>query len=1368
MRWPGLKKRTMACVSAAILISPLTAQADHLQLVTLGHPFAYGTQGELPSGSPSVSADGRYVLFESAASNLVPNDRNGASDIFLRDNERNTLSIVSLTDRNGAIAGDSTESSISADGRYVVFCSAAPNVVTGIAPLIPRTQCYRRDTTLGVTQLVTARDYAIPGDNDSRRPTLSADGRFVTFVSLARNLADGNTGPHQKLFLRDMDSPSVTREDVNALGEGGNQYPQSAMISATGRFIVFDSRADNLVAGDTNGASDVFLRDRETGAVERISVTTEGAGANRGSYDPVITPDGRYVLFSSLASNLDPRTDQGIFVRDRVAQTTALVSIGFAGEAIVGNYWDRPRISDDGTTVAFATSASLGPGYGAEHFRILVRNLQSGQTTLASDNPAANPWALHPAMTANGRVVYFDSTSTSLVNGDTNQARDVFERDVSTGIVRRISESVDGPIETGANGASTLPALSRNGRYLAFRSAATNLSGATNPAGAIYLATLETQSVRSLVPSSPSQLHGQLAISSSGRFVGFDSEADLIAGDAHTGKDLYVVDTSTGQLESLNIPAPAVTFPFHNASLALSDDGRYVVHLAAVREGDHGMRDRVFLTDRVARMTRRIDEHGSAGWDDKSATRIGISTDGRYVVYSSGANSLVGDDFNNTSDVFRYDRTLGTTRLISRAANGFTANGPSTGSRISDDARFIVYVSSASNLVPGDTNNAADIFVFDADSGSAARLTLTANATALNAPVTELAISNNGRTVAFTSAASNVVAGDTNGAADIFLHDRDTGETRLVTASVSHGAGNGAANSVSLSADGRRLAFAGAAWNWVDGDHNGSRSDVFRYIVAPSPTAITVVSAEPAQPVVGEPQVLTLRLDANGGEPQGSVLVREGSQVLCGPLPVIDGLARCELRMLTAGVHALSGEFTSGSNLFDSSQVAVNQVVSPAATALRVDTLPAVVRPGQGTLVRVDLDVQLPGSGVPTGTITVARDRGGDQCVIQLPATQCELPAGGAGRYRVSARYAGDSNYQASSVDAGEQFINTAPIARHDQFVTYEDTPLTLPAANGVLANDEDPDGDPLQVVTTVNGSGIGGEIALQADGSVYYAPPADSSGSDEFGYGIDDGYEAASASVRFQVLPVNDAPGFALSGDQLWPAGAAGPRELPAYAHSVRLGPADESGQQVAGWLVRVDDPANVVDDLSIAHDGTLRYTLTGNCGSVSVAVAVRDDGGTANGGMDTSPEQLFQVSVAAGVNLVATLRRVAHVTADEVQLTYTARIENQGTGAAHGTQVRATLSGNLLNATWTCEATANATCAAAGSGAISDEVDIAPGAALVYTVSTSVPAGGDAHVEVSLEALPIASEPDIDVSDNRATDSAVIGLFADGFESH
>jgi Tol biopolymer transport system component len=310
---------------------------------------------------PSISGDGRYVAFYSTAGNLVEDDTNGDYDIFVHDMILGTTTRATVDNSHS-----SYEPSISDDGRHVAFRSLAPLVADDtnwkydifVHDMVAGTTIRASVDSEGV-EAVGGLDL---GGTAGVEPSLSGDGRYVAFASSATNLVADDTNGDYDIFVHDTVDRTTTRVSVASNGDQGVGSPSlGASISSDGRYVAFYSDASNLVVDDTNGLSDIFVHDTVNGTTTRVSVTTtQDQGVGGSSLEPSISGDGRYVSFRSSANNLVANDTNGltdVFLRDTINGTTSRVSLDQEGLQSIGGGSYRPSISDDGRYVAFQTGA---------------------------------------------------------------------------------------------------------------------------------------------------------------------------------------------------------------------------------------------------------------------------------------------------------------------------------------------------------------------------------------------------------------------------------------------------------------------------------------------------------------------------------------------------------------------------------------------------------------------------------------------------------------------------------------------------------------------------------------------------------------------------------------------------------------------------------------------------------------------------------------------------------------------------------------------------------------------------------------------------------------------------------------------------
>jgi Tol biopolymer transport system component len=392
-----------------------------------------GAQADASSSMSALSADGRFLAFQSAATNLVPGDTNAKTDVFVHDRYTGLTERVSIENAGAQANRDSFSPAISADGRFVAFTSGATNLVLGDTNHVR--DVFVRDRQNGTTERVSVDSNGNEAWIESSAPSISGDGRLVAFYSLASTLVVPDTNDAGDIFVHDRVTGLTQRVSISSSGAQADAESGAPMISADGRWVVFGSAATNLVPGDTNGAWDVFVYDLWSSTIERISVDSSGAQANSSSSSQAISADGRFVAFSSTASNLVAGDTNGVgdvFVRDRRNGTTERRSVDSNGLQANAASQDC-ALSADGRLLLFLSYATnLVASDSNGQVDVFLHDCQTGETTrvdLSTLGTQTNGSSLLPALSADGRFAAFSSYATTLVAGDTNSAVDVFVRD---------------------------------------------------------------------------------------------------------------------------------------------------------------------------------------------------------------------------------------------------------------------------------------------------------------------------------------------------------------------------------------------------------------------------------------------------------------------------------------------------------------------------------------------------------------------------------------------------------------------------------------------------------------------------------------------------------------------------------------------------------------------------------------------------------------------------------------------------------------------------------------------------------------------------------------------------------------------------
>ncbi|ARE38882.1 MSHA pilin protein MshA [Rhodovulum sp. P5] len=404
------------------------------------------------------------------------------------------------------------------------------------------------------------------------------------------------------------------------------------------------------------------------------------------------------------------------------------------------------------------------------------------RVSVATDGTQSNTGSDNPVLSPDGRFVAFHATANTLVDGDTNGVKDVFVHDRQTGETERVSVASDGSEADSFSYATRISAFSTDGRYVVFDSTATNLvdDGSNELAWDVFIHDRDTGETQQVALSSDgTDADGAsygVAMTPDARFVAFSSEAtNLVDDDTNGYTDVFVRDLETGETERVSVASDGSEADLSSSNASLSDDGRYVAFLSSATNlvaGDTNATGEIYVHDRQTGETELVTAAFDDGVSDGDHRNPAISGNGRFVVYNSNASNLVTGDTNEEDDIFVYDRLTGETERVSVASDGAEANNGSAFHRfagISADGRFVVFDSWATNLVEEDTNGMLDVFVHDRQTGQTARVSVASDGAEGNGSSSDPSISADGQFITFLSYADNFVVGDTNYAEDVFV-----------------------------------------------------------------------------------------------------------------------------------------------------------------------------------------------------------------------------------------------------------------------------------------------------------------------------------------------------------------------------------------------------------------------------------------------------------------------------------------------------------------------------------------------------------------------------------------------------------------------
>jgi Tol biopolymer transport system component len=660
------------------------------------------------------------------------------------------------------------------------------------------------------------------------------------------------------------------------------------VLNGAGDLLLFRTDSSNLVAGDTNGVSDIFLRDLDTGVTSRVSIGPRGVQSDGPAQWPDMSDDGRYIVYRANASNLDPRctaTYGQVYRLER--RTGAVECVSLHGGAGGNHNSEMPQVSDDGNVVTYYTSATdLDPSCPAapDHQQVMQHNRATGSTTCLSidaDGQPANDAALFPEITPDGRIVVFLSRASNLDPACDTGDLHVYRYDVVGDEMTCISVAPDGVDADGqAFGHSR---LSADGRTVLFYSTSTNLvAGDTNAQGDVFVRDL-VFGLTTRVSNASTQADGPSFgpdLSADGRFVVYESDAtNLVVNDRNGRRDVFRKDNLTGELTRASLTWRGEDIDSASVDPAISGNGRVVVFVSPssrVVPGDtNGVQD-VFAFDSLTRTTTRVSV-GAAAVEAKLESRApDVSGDGRYIVFESDATNLDPDCTQPVTAVYRHDRASGATACFASAAGSIVATAPSISSdgalvalrtqvpatghpcsgrvpaganviarwqpdtgtttclpegqhpAIAANGAHIAFVSPSTTLDSACTNGVEHIFVWSAGTGRITCVSRALDGAPGDAGSTVPSVSGDGRWVAFRSGAANLVANDANGADDVFVKDLATGQVTRSSTDADLREADGASDAPAVSDTGAYVAFETDASNLVYGDTAGHRDVVMR------------------------------------------------------------------------------------------------------------------------------------------------------------------------------------------------------------------------------------------------------------------------------------------------------------------------------------------------------------------------------------------------------------------------------------------------------------------------------------------------------------------------------------------------------------
>jgi Tol biopolymer transport system component len=1353
----------------------------------------------LSTTRPRISADGAFIVYASRATDLVAGVTDTASslDVFVYDrvaqsNQLLTRSAVDSTrTANGAASGQVW---ISADGERIAFSTQATDMIVGITDANATLQdIYLQERESGARTLVSHRGTDASVTGAARSSTVigfSDSGKQVLYASNAPDLVadqiDQPDNSHLFLFsLGDNASALVThRRDSNVAA--ANQLVALGALSADGQVAVFGSGASDLSAGDDNGRSDVFswqdgLVTQHSFAAADIENTQTARGPSqvrtRG-----IDDSGRYVVLQTSATDLasfviDSGFSSDLYLVDRLDRSAQLITRTAAD----------PRLPSAGTI-----GQTIALGRGEPH-------------------------------------VVFSSDATDLVAGVSGIGGNaqLYRWSQNTEEVRLISHAAGAPLTAGNGAVSGQPAISDDGRFIAYLSRATNLvAGQTGP----------------------------------------------------VAENLFLYDTLTGTTTLVNHAAgnPALSSGAALPGFAMTADGARIAFATATSDvadvPDVNGNPDVFVHERATGTNTLVSRSAAAaGTAGNGSLDPDIANDGT-VVFRSAARDLIAGvtQAGNSTDIFLWRADSGVQLITPMHNDPALPPIESSGApQISDDARRVLFPSRATTLLAGFASAHAgdNLFAYDTATDTLTLVSHTPGngAQAASDFVITPVLARGGSHAAFYSKATNLIDGqiDSGAGFDMFLADLQSGEVRLASHTVdsSSTAGRGDPTSLftapSISADGQLVAFSSTSSDLVRHDVNGT-ADAFLYILD-EPTSVRVIDVFPSISRVGEPYAVRIDVQTSQGIPTGTVRLSDGDNSCEFELTVpLDGEHACELVSAHAGKRDIDVSFESDSGFEDSTNRFPHTTIA-ADTASELDAFPAAVAVAQSVQLRARVTAVAPGGGIPGGAITFF-DGDGELCsdvaVDANGQALCDAVFGSAGAHALRVEYAGTPDYNASqailalnvgaTADLSMSFGTVGPVSTQSAFELQVDVVNDGPSdAAEVVVELEPPADTPLQsfsgagwacnaglpVRCTHAALAVGAAPTLRLqftspvdDGSLPFAatvsssaadfsttnnsdsiavaidgPPVVSSmnpatGSTEGGYpmqigGSNFGTAEGSVSIAASVCAVSS-----WSRTQIVcvvPAGVGAASIEVQQASTVDRSATFDgfvyNAPRITMLSPRIGDPAGgyvmQVDGFDFGASGA-QVTIGGAaCGDVShdadqphrrLTCMVPPGDGTdlpvvvIQSDQSTDGAMRFSYAAVTSDLLIAKASTRTEVFARGID-EWTLLISNLGPDAATGARVVDTLPAHLTAVSWSCAAFAGASCSQPeGTGDIDVSVDLPAGTSVLFTVTARIPGAPLVDVVNTASIVAPAGSADPAPANNTDTESDPMStVFFDAFES-
>lgn len=1212
---------------------PWLVMAEVVWRENLAHPddiFGFGNQANASSAFPTTlsgcsrvaSDNGRYVVFVSAASNLVRDDTNHASDVFLRDQQTNQTRRISLSNAGEQLAVGSEQPCISSDGRYITYQTTAD--VTGETGHTGN-DIFLYDRIENTTTLVSLpQDGCTSCSGDNRDPAISGDGNWIVFRSSSEHLGLGSFGIYDQIVRYQRSTATLELISQSADGELADDFCQGPTLSDDGRFIAFRTRADNLGPTVTVFTDNVYLYDTVLETMILVSKSNDGTPGDDDSYAPVMSGNGQTIVYASTATNLvanDSNDEVDIFVYRLGFESVERVSVATDGtEASLGTRFGYAQPSVDGNKVAFISeSPELAGVPGPIDLSVFVHDRLSGETALIGDlttNDAPGATKRRGFLNGDGSIIWLITDQEDWVAGDSNGAMDAYAIDLDGSAAERVS--VPNRNFVGPSGANATYGevrarrwISADGRYAVYSSPANNLVPGTityPDQNRVYLLDRLTRQTTLIA-------HGEEAtISADGRYISFVSEqSDLVMDDTNGVADIFVYDRTNASIVRASVSSLGEEADDESSFPYIAANGQHVVFLSGASNLTSAPSGTIFVRDLALGSTTAI---GAGTASDPS-----ISADGRYVAFSSNTSDLVPDDSNGDKDIFVWDTILDIVRRVSVSTTNVEANNYSEFPVISDSGNFVVFTSFATNLIDSVTNSSGHTYLHEIGTG----VTELVSMNALDEPAdwfsTYSSVTDDGRYVVFNTGASNLFADDqvANGRADFYLHRRDRlmGTSRRVdTDRFDTLAERGRESRLgAVSADGRFvLAVSGYTDLHLDAGRYAQtdspinyQHNLIEFAGFAEPTTISTIDLATLNAEVGVPVTIPVVVTGDSTPPLDGVVsidAQSGEVCLQTDRMTVSGQTNarsfdCEITFRSQGDHSLSLGFS----------------VSQSHQSSAVTTSINVVRPS-------DDPNQPPVAESQTLTVTpdtprminlLASDPDGDPLTFALLSPPSSGSLAGT---PPNITYTPDPGFEGQDsfvFGVSDGLDNSGPATIT---LIVSDTPVPV-ADSQTVTLDEDDSAMVTLSGTASDGGSLDFMLVAQPDlgtimgtlPDVMYEPDPNAFGVDTFQFTVTDTTGVSEpATVTLIINPVNDPPSFTAGPDLDYPAGTVGVQTIIDWASNISPGPL-ETGP--VSFEFTSNDASGVLDAISMTAEGTLEVILSGAAGTARVQVTAVDSEG-------------------------------------------------------------------------------------------------------------------------------------------------------------